>query len=60
MDQFSRAAANRLPTWVKGLAAPLLMLSVGLHGLLLVVPITPATPPPPQTVPTGGFVYFKK
>jgi hypothetical protein len=56
MDQFSRAAANRLPTWVKGLAAPLLMLSVGLHGLLLVVPIPPPPPPPPEPEPTEEFV----
>lgn len=58
MDQFSRVAANRLPTWVKVLAAPLLMLSLGLHGLLLVTPIPPPPPPPaePEPEPTEDFV----
>ncbi len=57
MDQFSRAAANRLPTWVKRLAAPLLMLSLGLHGLLLVVPIPPPPEPPaPDPEPPEEFV----
>lgn len=58
MDPFSRVAANRLPTWVKVLAAPLLMLSLGLHGLLLVTPIPPPPPPPPEPEPepTEDFV----
>ena len=56
MDQFSRVAANGLPTWVKGLAAPLLLLSLGLHGLLLVTPIPPPPPAEPEPEPTEDFV----